>query len=101
MSTTKIGPLDYAEEKVIRFRFTDELPTGNTLQSATVSVTVNSGTDATPASLLDGAAQISGSDVLQRVKGRSIKASYHLRCIATDDNGQIHTVACDLNQTLI
>ena len=101
MSTIKIGPLDHAEEKVIRFRFVDELPSGNTLQSATVEVTVNAGTDASPESLKEGDAQISGTDVLQRVRGRPVNASYHLRCIATDDNGQVHVISCDMNQRLI
>lgn len=95
--TKKVGPLDVDEEKVLRFRFVDELPSGNTLQSAAVTVDLKFGTDATPASLLVGAASIDGSDVLQRVRGRAAGAGYHLRCQATDDNGQKHVIACDLD----
>ncbi len=99
--TAKIGPLDSAEVKFVRFRFADELPAGNTILSATVEVALTAGTDATPSALVSGAATVSGSDVLQKVIGRNIAASYHLRCIATDDSGQVHVVSCDLNQRQI
>ena len=42
------------------------------------------GTDATPSDLLDGAAQISGTSVYQRVKAGVSGCTYKLRCTATN-----------------
>ena len=71
---------DPAESVVVEFDFTDEL---STIDSATVTVAVfGTGTDPDMAAMVDGAVQISGSSVLQRIKGGVSGLAYTLRCVA-------------------
>jgi hypothetical protein len=71
---------DAAEKFAVEFDFS-RLAT--TVDSATVSVSLLTGTDATPSALLDGAAQVSGAKVYQRVKAGVAGCNYRLRCEAT------------------
>ena len=54
------------------------------ITSATVTVQLLAGTDSTPEDLLDGAAQISGTSVYQRVKAGVSGCTYKLRCTAAN-----------------
>lgn len=54
-----------------------------TVDSAVVEVALLSGTDATPATVLDGAPQVTGAKVYQRVKAGVAGCNYRLRCEAT------------------
>ena len=54
------------------------------ITSASCTVELLAGTDATPDDLLDGAPQISGTSVYQRVKAGVSGCTYKLRCTATD-----------------
>ncbi len=53
-------------------------------EALTVVGTIPAGTDASPDDLLDGAPQISGTSVYQRVKAGVSGCTYKLRCTATD-----------------
>jgi hypothetical protein len=77
-------PGKYAAEKItVTFDFADELPAGDSLASAFVTCTLLADFDAAPSARLDGAAQISGGVVLQRIQGGTPGARYVLQCNAT------------------
>lgn len=82
-------PLDPAERKRARFRFGRQMAAGETIQSATVTPALLTGTDATPGAVLDGAHTISGTDVFQWLRGRPSDAEYLIRCVVTTSAGQI------------
>ena len=72
---------DPAEKFAVSFDFSAEL---SAITSATVTVTTLRGTDVAPSDVLDGAAHVSGTTVLQRIKAGTHKCSYKFRCEATD-----------------
>ena len=74
-------PKDPAERFAVSFDFSAEL---TTITGATVTVQTLRGTDVAPENVLDGAAQIDGAKVLQRIKAGQHKCTYKLRCEATD-----------------
>ena len=78
--TSILPDKDPAESVVVEFAFDGELAA---IDSAVVAVTLAAGTDATPAALLDGALQIQGTSVLQRISGGVADANYRLHCTAT------------------
>lgn len=59
-----------------------DLPTGQTINSATVTATVKSGTDPSPSSIISGSAAVSGATVTQRVIGGVAGVLYTLRLAA-------------------
>lgn len=74
---------DPAEKFLVRFDFADEMSEGETIGSVAVTVLLRAGTDATPANLLNGAAQLGAMTVDQPVKAGNAGATYGLRCEAT------------------
>lgn len=72
---------DPAEEFAVSFDFSREM---SSITSATVTVVTQRGTDDAPADVLDGTPQVSGTTVLQRIKGGLHKCTYKFRCEATD-----------------
>ena len=76
-----LDPKDTAERYAIEFQYSATMAA---ITSATVTVQLLAGTDATPDNLLDGAPQISGTSVYQRVKSGVSGCTYKLRCTATD-----------------
>jgi hypothetical protein len=98
MSAVVIGPIDQQEIKPIYFVFSDEV-SGVNISSATVTASVVSGTDASPAGILTGIISIDNATkiVSQKVApvGRTGN-TYKLRCAATDANGNVHVVAAQL-----
>lgn len=91
------SPKRPAESEVFTFDFTDLLGTNETLISATVASKVVNGTDAAYASMISGAAQISGKKVLQKIAAGVAGVYYELACTATTDTGQIMIVAGNLS----
>lgn len=88
----EIGPIDPQEIKLVTFTFVNELA-GAELSSATVSCTVvTGGADPTPANLLIGEPDISGTDVKQRVHGGINGITYRLRAQASDNVGNVHVI---------
>lgn len=88
--------LDVDEVDLLPFDFSKSLVAGETIVSAAISCTVHAGTDASPALLLDGAPQIVGAQVVQKVNGRNSETTYHLRCTATLSSGRVCVAACYL-----
>lgn len=77
---------DPGESVVIDFDFSSEL---SGVDSATVAVSVYTGTDPAPAAVLEGPLQILGKSVLQRVGGGVSGVSYKLRAVATKGSDKI------------
>ncbi len=72
---------DPAESVVVEFDFASELAA---VGSAAVSISIlGPGTDPNLLDILDGAAQVSGTSVLQRISGGVAGLNYKLRCEAT------------------
>ena len=69
-----------SESVVVSFDFSSEL---TVVDSAVVSVDLVSGYDAAPAAFLDGAHQLSGDKVLQRITAGVANADYKLTAVAT------------------
>lgn len=78
--TTITDDLYIGESVVVEFDYTGELTAP---ASAVITVTPVNGTDAGAASMLDGAAQISGAKVYQRVQPGVAGLNYLLHCLAT------------------
>ena len=94
--TTSIGPLDKDELKYAIFNFSNELATGGTITTAVVTVELVVGIDASPSGLLSGGVTIDSANKLvsQRVAGAGRAGNtYRLRCQATDNSANVHTVA--------
>ena len=79
--STLLTEKDPAEKFAISFDFTALMAS---ITTATVTVEVISGVDATPSTLLNGSPQISGTTVLQRVDDGVSGAVYRLRCLANN-----------------
>lgn len=65
------------------------LPT-ETLSSASVTATVYSGADASPATLVSGNTTRSGSQVTQGLTGGTVGVTYVLTCIVTSNLGNTY-----------
>jgi hypothetical protein len=76
-----LEPKDAAEKYAVEFQFDRVLAA---ITSASCTVELLAGTDAAPDDLLDGAAQISGTSVYQRVKAGVSGCTYKLRCTAAN-----------------
>jgi hypothetical protein len=77
--------------KTYSFDFSDELGVGETISTKTVTATVYSGTDASPSSLISGAASSSGAVVSQNITTVSVGVVgvlYELLCQITTSAGQ-------------
>lgn len=78
----KFPTKDPSELFPLTFDFSDAL-SGEAINSATVAIEVYSGTDATPANVLSGAATVSGDRVRQNVTGGVDGVEYLIRCTIT------------------
>lgn len=74
---------DPAEALVAAFDYADDLDAGETIGSASVTCALLSGSDASPAAVLNGSPTVSGGTVLQPFHGGVDGAVYVLRCTAT------------------
>ena len=82
----------YAAERIpLIVNMLNRCGAGETLSSATVSVTVGTGTDATPGAILDGPATIvNGQEVKQYLIGGLPGVTYNLQVAATTNLGSIY-----------
>lgn len=87
---------DPAEKLTATFDFSNEIAGGESISSASLACTVISGTDASPEQVLNGAATISGSSVLQPFQGGISGVTYDLRCVATLSSGRVLVLAATL-----
>lgn len=93
--TTRIGPIQEDEIKTVRFDFSDEGVSG-AIASAIVEVENYRGKDPSPGTIAQGEPVINGLLVDQKVRFQIPKATYTLRCEATDSAGLVHVVTASL-----
>lgn len=74
------------------FDFTSQLAVAETISSATVTATVYSGTDASPA-ILSGSPSVSGPRVSQTLTGGVVGVTYKLTCAATTSLSKVLVLA--------
>lgn len=92
--TAAIWPALWQGERVpAEFDFAAELPFGDVIQTVDVSVVLLKGVDASPAALLDGAAQIKGGRVFQWLQADVPGCSYRVVCRATSSFGRVILLA--------
>ncbi len=95
--TSVAFPVKYVGETISEvFDFLSQLAVGEGLTSATVAASVYSGVDASPAAILFGSANISGSKVSQFVTAGTLGVTYLLLCTASTDTGQYLQLAAYL-----
>ncbi len=77
-----------AERKTYTFDFTSQLAAGETISTAVTTAATYSGTDASPSSIINGSATISGQKVTQSVQDGTLGVTYLLTCTITTSAGQ-------------
>lgn len=82
------APKYAGETKTITFDFTSDLASGETISTKTCVATVYSGTDASPSSLINGAASNSGAIVSQSITAGTAGVIYLVTCTITTSASQ-------------
>ena len=96
-SASLVTTKDPSELVPIIFNFTAQLGTGETIVSALIIPSVQSGTDPTPSNIINGAVMLNvnlSSQVTQWVHNGISGVLYHILCNATTSTGQILALAC-------
>lgn len=88
MSRVTLEGKTVGESALTPFDFLSRLASGETISTASVTATVYSGTDASPSSIINGSATISGSKAIQMVVGGVLGVTYLLKCTVTTSLGQ-------------
>jgi hypothetical protein len=88
MNRIQLPPKLLGETANTVFDFVSKLAVGETISTGSVVATVYSGVDATPASLVSGAASLSGTKVTQQITGGVAGVIYQLLCTITTSAGQ-------------
>jgi len=76
------------ETKTVTFDFTSQLAVGETISTKSCTAAVYSGTDASPSSIISGAASSSGAVVSQNITGGVAGVIYTVVCTITTSAGQ-------------
>jgi hypothetical protein len=84
------------ENELFSFDFSQVLAPTETLSTASCSVILMSGTDASPSSILYGSASITGSKASQRVYNGVSECTYRLVMTVTTSNANTFTLVGDL-----
>jgi len=88
MNSTIFAPKNALETVDLSFDFSGMLEIGETLASGAVTAEVFAGEDASPSSLIDGAAVLDGTIVTQSVTAGISGVVYVLNCAVTTNTGQ-------------
>ena len=88
MSRDNWSPKQVGATKAYVFDFISDLAVGETISGATVTAAVWSGTDASPSSIISGAASISGTQVTQKLTAGLAGNIYAATCTATTSASQ-------------
>jgi hypothetical protein len=83
-----LEPKTLGEQVLVPFDFTSRLAASETISTKVVTCTTWSGTDASPSSMISGAASSSGATVSQLVIGGVAGVTYYLLCSITTSLGQ-------------
>lgn len=81
-------PKRLGESLTLTFDFTSRLAASETISTKVVTCTTWSGTDASPSSMISGAASSSGAIVSQLIIGGVAGVTYYLTCTITTSAGQ-------------
>ncbi len=84
-----LTPFVVGETDVLSFDYTDSLVTGETIVSAVCTITVVSGTDASPVDMKVGTAQAATPYALQKITGGVRNTTYLCSCAATTSDGRV------------
>lgn len=84
------------ENEQFTFDFSNVLGSGESISSATVSITVKEGTDSNPSAMLLGLPLISGARVAQRIYGGLDQVTYRVAITATTSLTNVYTYVADL-----
>lgn len=87
------APFDPQARRTLTFGFFKDLKPTDTIVSASMSVSLVSGDDPSPAELLVGAPAIVGPDVLHFAAGRADRNAYVIKCLATTAAGEVLTLS--------
>ena len=96
MSRVPLALKAVGETRTEVFSFLSLLAVGETLSGASTTVTVYSGTDASPSSIISGSATISGSNVSQKFTGGVSGVTYLITVTALTSAGQTLTITAYL-----
>lgn len=88
MSRVVLEAKRVGETRAYSFDYTSALATTETISTKSVAATVYSGTDASPSSIISGAASSTGASVAQKVTGGIAGVIYQLVCTVTTSTGQ-------------
>ncbi len=88
MSRIITEPKLASEVVTLVFDFASRLASGETISTKSVAASVYSGTDASPSSIISGAASHSGSQVSQLITGGVVGVIYKLLCTITTSSGE-------------
>lgn len=88
MSRIIIPPKMQGAVDTIVFDFASLLGIGETISTKSVAASVYSGTDASPSSIISGAASSSGTQVSQLITGGVVGVIYKLLCTITTSAGE-------------
>lgn len=84
------------ENEQFTFDFSNVLATSETISTASMVVTVQDGTDATPSAILSGSPVINGSRVAQRIYNGLDGVTYRLALSVTTSLTNVYTSVADL-----
>ena len=93
MSRVILDPKHVSEVRNYTFDFTSKLAVLETISTQIVAVSVYSGTDATPSTIINGPATASGNIVTQSFKAGVIGPVYEAFCTITTSLGQTLTLS--------
>ena len=88
MTTVVFDPKLSGETRTLTFDFISSLAAGETLSTQSVTASVYSGVDATPAAIISGSASASGTKVTQKITAGTVGVIYKLLCTVTTSAGQ-------------
>lgn len=94
--TTTFSPKDPAEAIFYGIDFAALLAAGETISSASVTIRVTKGTDATPSAMLSGSAVIDGTTVKHKLTGGVAGAVYQVGISIITSAGQTFVEAAPL-----
>jgi hypothetical protein len=80
---------DPGEKFWIEFDYADEMEASETISSASLSIEVVNGTDASPSSVLSGAMVNQSTNMAQLIQGGLSGCIYAFKCLATTSLGRV------------
>jgi len=87
------SPANVDENEIFGIDFVDDFNSTETILSATWSLTVKTGTDATPSSHLIGISSLQGrTQTSQRISGLVAGVTYIVKCVATTNQGNTYVL---------